>query len=82
MKRIRCLQVSKLYSAKTFLFLIQMVLLIGDDSDLRQAGGFLWVNCPFAFSNVYLLRYIRFEPFCHVCQYEHFHMSWRNKWYS
>jgi hypothetical protein len=39
MKRIRCLRVSNLYSAKTFLYLIQMVLLIGDDSDLRQAGG-------------------------------------------
>jgi hypothetical protein len=43
MKRIRCLRVSNLYSAKTFLYLIQMALLIGDDSDLRQAGDFLWV---------------------------------------
>ena len=43
MESTRCLWVSNLYSTKTFLYLIQIVLLIGDDSDLRQAGGFLWV---------------------------------------
>ena len=45
------------------------------------------LDCPFliapsAVSDVYLLRYIRFEPFYHECQYEYFYMSWRNKWYS
>jgi hypothetical protein len=43
MESTRCLWVSNLYSTKIFLYLIQIVLLIGDDSDLRQAGGFLWV---------------------------------------
>jgi len=52
MKRIHCLlvtrvtrvtRVTSLYYAKTFPYLIQMVLLIGDDSDLRQVGGCLQV---------------------------------------
>jgi len=63
MKRILCLRVTRvtsLYSANTFPYVIQMVLLIGDDSDLRQVSGCLRVlrfPPPIKLTNTIELKY-------------------------